>query len=115
MLARSSPVPEPSWPRHSRTSIYELSSEDSLIGQPAPLPKVARKSQDEMDELFRHDAVMLGKEESNRPERRPPQIMVHLADGPRAPESIRKPRRLRKVEKVTSLRELKLVRSLEGR
>jgi hypothetical protein len=86
-----------------------------LLGQPAPLPRVARRSQDEMDELFQRDAVVLGKEEASRPERRPPQIVVHLAEGSRAPESIRKTRRLRKVEKVTSLRELKLVKSLEGR
>ena len=87
-----------------RTSIYELSSEESLL--PAPLARVARKSQDEMDELFRHDAMVLAKADGVKSERKTPQIVVHLADQQRA--AVRKPRRLRKMEKVASLRELKL-------
>jgi hypothetical protein len=70
------------------------------------LARVARKSQDEMDELFRHDAMVLAKADGVKSERKTPQIVVHLADQHRA--AVRKPRRLRKMEKVTSLRELKL-------
>jgi hypothetical protein len=73
---------------------------------PAPLARVARKSQDEMDELFRHDAMVLAKADAVRLERKTPQIVVHLTDRPRV--VVQKPRRLRKMEKVTSLRELKL-------
>ncbi|KAE9371640.1 hypothetical protein N431DRAFT_426285 [Stipitochalara longipes BDJ] len=90
---------------NNRTSIYELSSEDSLLTEPAPLARVARRSQDEMDEVLRRDATVLGEAKAVKMERKPPQIVVHLADQPR---TVQKARRLRKVEKVTSLRELKL-------
>lgn len=73
--------------------------------EPAPPARVARKSRNEMDEVFRRDATVLGEAKAVKMERKPPQIVVHLADQPRA---MQKPRRLRKVEKVTSLRELKL-------
>ena len=69
-----------------------------MLAEPAPLARVARKSQDEVD-------VVVGEAKAVRMERRPPQIVVHLADQPRV---VQKPRRLRKMEKVTSLRELKL-------
>jgi hypothetical protein len=92
-----------------RTSIYELSSEETLLAEPAPLARVARKSQDEVDVVVgeggRRDAMVVGEAKAVRMERRPPQIVVHLADQPRV---VQKPRRLRKMEKVTSLRELKL-------
>ncbi|KAN0096590.1 hypothetical protein V8E51_015395 [Hyaloscypha variabilis] len=92
-----------------RTSIYELSSEETLLAEPAPLARVARKSQDEVEvevgEGGRRDAMVVGEAKAVRMERPPPQIVVHLADQPRV---VQKPRRLRKMEKVTSLRELKL-------
>jgi hypothetical protein len=90
-----------------RTSIYELSSEETLLAEPAPLARVARKSQDEVEvgEEGRRDAMVVGEAKAVRMERRLPQIVVHLADEPRV---VQKPRRLRKMEKVTSLRELKL-------
>jgi hypothetical protein len=113
MLDCPFPSPELSWVNHNRTSIYELSSEESLLKRPAEPPRVKRRSQDELDELFQRDAVVLGKEKGNG-ERRPPKIVVHLAET-RGVGDVRKPGRLRKVEKVTSLRELKLVKSLEGK
>lgn len=74
---------------------------------------MARKSEDEMeklDEVFMRDAMVLAKTgglaEEVKMEKRMPQIVVHLADRSRA--NVQKPRRLRKMEKVTSLRELKL-------
>jgi hypothetical protein len=91
-----------------------LSSEESLLRQPAEPPRVKRRSQDELDELFQRDAVVLGKEEKSKAERRPPKIVVHLTEA-REDGGLRRPGRLRKVEKVSSLRELKLVKSLEGR
>ncbi len=88
-----------------------------MLRQPAEPPRVKRRSQDELDELdelFQRDVVVLGKEEKRKGERRPPKIVVHLAEA-REDLVVRRPGRLRKVEKVYSLRELKLVKSLEGR
>lgn len=114
MLDCPFPSPELSWVNHNRTSIYELSSEESLLRQPAEPPRVKRRSQDELDELFQRDVVVLGKEEKSKAERRPPKIVVYLAEASED-GGLRRPGRLRKVEKVSSLRELKLVKSLEGR
>ncbi len=60
------------------------SGEESLLREPTPPPRVATPDQKKGQ---------------------PPVIIVHLAEEAQRPESIRKPRRLRKMERISQLRE----------
>jgi hypothetical protein len=89
--------------------MYELPSEtnteESLLRESTPLMRVPMTRNENTDESLLREPTPPPRVATHNQKKKPPVIVVHLADEFQPAESVRKQRRLRKMERTSHLRE----------